>query len=98
GCCHGIQCPPAWFTVEDARGIARWPSVPIEILFNFVYLGSVMILRRRRLLTGQHFHLYLIAYGAFRFIHEFLRAEPRVFGPLTGYHFAALAVLGLGIA
>ena len=49
------------------------------------------------LLAGQHFHLYLIAYGLFRFVHEFWRATPRVLGPFTGYQFAALAVAGLGI-
>jgi phosphatidylglycerol:prolipoprotein diacylglycerol transferase len=41
--------------------------------------------------------LYLIAYGLFRFAHEFVRAEPRIMGPLSGYQFAALAVLGLGV-
>src|SRR5947209_4700509 len=87
GCCYGIECSPAWFTVKDARGIARWPAVPVEMLFNVLFLCSVLVLRRRRLLPGQHFHLYLIAYGAFRFVHEFLRDEPRVLGQMTGYHF-----------
>ncbi len=52
--------------------------------------------RRRTFLRGQHFHLYLIGYGLFRFAHEFLRATPRVGSVLTGYHFAAAAVAGLG--
>jgi phosphatidylglycerol---prolipoprotein diacylglyceryl transferase len=47
-------------------------------------------------LTGQHFHLYLIAYGIFRFAHEFARATPRVFGVFSGYQIAALAVATLG--
>ena len=47
-------------------------------------------------LQGQHFHLYLIAYGAFRFAHEFLRATPRVALGLTGYQVAALACVALG--
>jgi phosphatidylglycerol:prolipoprotein diacylglycerol transferase len=98
GCCAGIPCAPAWFTVTDSAGIARWPSVAVEILFNLIFLGTVGLLRERRSLPGQHFHLYLIAYGAFRFVHEFLRSEPRVIGPITGYHLAALVVLGLGVA
>jgi phosphatidylglycerol---prolipoprotein diacylglyceryl transferase len=40
----------------------------------------------------------LIAYGAFRFFHEFLRATPRVAGPISGYQFAAVAVFILGVA
>jgi phosphatidylglycerol:prolipoprotein diacylglycerol transferase len=42
-------------------------------------------------LPGQHFHLYLIAYGLFRFAHEFLRATPKAFGGLSGYQLIALA-------
>jgi phosphatidylglycerol:prolipoprotein diacylglycerol transferase len=48
-------------------------------------------------LRGQHFHLYLIGYGLFRFGHEFLRATPPVAGSITGYQIAALAVVGLGV-
>ncbi len=46
--------------------------------------------------AGQHFHLYLIAYGLFRFAHEFFRETPRILGPITGYQLAALAIVGLG--
>jgi phosphatidylglycerol:prolipoprotein diacylglycerol transferase len=68
----------------------------VELIFNFLALLSILLLRRRNLFRGQHFHLYLIAYGAFRFFHEFLRDEPRILGPLSGYQFAALAVAILG--
>jgi phosphatidylglycerol---prolipoprotein diacylglyceryl transferase len=97
GCCAGIECAPSWFTVNDAQGIARWPSAPAELVFNVAFLGAVLWLRRRNLLTGQHFHLYLIAYGAFRFAHEFFRAEPRLFWVFTGYHIAAMLVLTFGV-
>jgi hypothetical protein len=53
--------------------------------------------RLRGSLTGQHFHLYLIGYGLFRFGHEFLRATPRLGFGITGYQVAALAVVGLGV-
>jgi phosphatidylglycerol---prolipoprotein diacylglyceryl transferase len=97
GCCLGKRCAPAWWTIRDAHGISRWPAVPVEIAFNLLALGVFFLLRRRRLLLGQHFHLYLIAYGLFRFAHEFLRATPRVAGEISGYQFAAIAVAGLGI-
>jgi phosphatidylglycerol:prolipoprotein diacylglycerol transferase len=97
GCCVGRKCYPAWYTIRDSHGMARWPSVPVEIGFNiaaiFVFLG----LRRWRLFPGQHFHLYLIGYGLFRFFHEFLRATPRLTGNYSGYQIAALAVAALGI-
>jgi phosphatidylglycerol:prolipoprotein diacylglycerol transferase len=97
GCCQGIPCSPAWYSVKDATGVNRWPSVPMETAFNLCAVAVFLWLRRARLLPGQHFHLYLIGYGLFRFGHEFLRAEPRIVGPLSGYQFAALAVLALGL-
>ena len=40
--------------------------MPVEIGFNLAaILVFLIVLRRRRLLPGQHFHLYLIAYGLF---------------------------------
>lgn len=96
GCCLGSECAPHWWTMRDAHGVARWPAVPAEIAFNFIALATALTLRQRGVLPGQHFHLYLIGYGLFRFAHEFLRATPRVGFVLSGYHFAALAVAALG--
>lgn len=96
GCCLGVACDPYWFALRDGTGRTRWPAVPVEIAFNVVMLGVCLALRRAGLLRGQRFHLYLIAYGLFRFGHEFVRDEPRLVGPITGYHVAALAVAGFG--
>ncbi len=116
GCCLGKVCAPAWWTLRDAQGVARWPAVPAEIGFNLLALGVFLALRRSSTrkardpqtpepnvspkwpLAGQHFHLYLIAYGVFRFAHEFLRDTPRVGAALSGYQLAAVAVAALGIA
>jgi phosphatidylglycerol---prolipoprotein diacylglyceryl transferase len=97
GCCLGVVCRPAWYTINDAAGTARWPSVPLEILFNAAAIVAFFILRGRRQLEGQHFHLYLMAYGGFRFLHEFARETPRVAGGISGYQIAALAVFALGL-
>ena len=97
GCCLGSACEPAWFTVRDAKGLERWPAVPVEILFNVVMLISFVALRRRGCLVRQHFHVYLIAYGVFRFAHEFFRDTPRVVAGLSGYQFITLALVGFGI-
>jgi phosphatidylglycerol:prolipoprotein diacylglycerol transferase len=97
GCCLGRRCAPAWWTINDARGVARWPAVPVEIAFNVAAILVFIGLRRRHLLAGQHFHIYLMAYGAFRFAHEFLRATPRIGGEISGYQIAALACVALGV-
>jgi phosphatidylglycerol---prolipoprotein diacylglyceryl transferase len=97
GCCQGVACRPAWYTMRDLTGQERWPAVPVEIAFNLLALAAIPVLRKKRVMPGQHFHLYLMAYGVFRFLHEFLREEPRVVMGLTGYQIASLAVLALGL-
>jgi phosphatidylglycerol:prolipoprotein diacylglycerol transferase len=84
--------------MNDTNGDARWPAALVELLFNALMLGLILWLHRRKALRGQLFHLYLIAYGLFRFFHEFLRDTPRILGPFSGYQLVAAAVTGLGIA
>lgn len=98
GCCLGRVCRASWFTMNDAAGVARWPAAEVELLFNAFALVAILLLRWRRILPGQHFHLYLIAYGLFRFAHEFLRDTPRIVGLISGYQIAALGIAVLGTA
>ena len=74
----------------------RWPAAEVELLFNAFAFVAILLLRWRRVLPGQHFHLYLIAYGLFRFAHEFLRDTPQIVGPISGYQIAALGIAVLG--
>ena len=97
GCCLGERCAPAWWTLRDAQGVARWPAVPLELAFNIAAIVIFLLLRRRGKMRGQHFHLYLIAYGAFRFAHEWMRATPKIAGVISGYQLAALACVALGV-
>ena len=97
GCCLGQVCEPAWFTMNDATGVTRWPAALVELLFNAAMLGVILFLRRKESWPGQHFHIYLMAYGCFRFAHEFLRATPQILGPISGYQIAALGVAALGL-
>jgi phosphatidylglycerol:prolipoprotein diacylglycerol transferase len=96
GCCLGKTCEASWFTIRDVHGIPRWPASQVEFVFNALALIAILVLRRQKILPGQHFHLYLIAYGTFRFLHEFLRDTPQVFMGLSGYQFIALATIALG--
>jgi phosphatidylglycerol---prolipoprotein diacylglyceryl transferase len=97
GCCLGNVCRPAWYALRDVSGTPRWPAVPVELAFNVAALIAFAVLRHRRVLPGQHFHLYLMGYGLFRFAHEFVRATPRVAGPLSGYAIAALFTFAFGL-
>ena len=97
GCCLGRPMEPAWYTLADRAGISRWPAVPVELSFNLALAGFALICWRRRLFTGQLFHLYLVCYGVFRFAHEFNRDTPRMAWGLSGYHLLALAITLLGL-
>ncbi|MEY4385415.1 MAG: hypothetical protein RLY20_698 [Verrucomicrobiota bacterium] len=96
GCCLGRACDASWFTVNDASGVARWPAAQVELGFNAAILGVALLLRWKKFLPGQHFHIYLMAYGTFRFVHEFWRETPQILGPISGYQIAALAMVVLG--
>jgi phosphatidylglycerol:prolipoprotein diacylglycerol transferase len=97
GCCLGQVCEhDHWWTLADTEGHPRWPAVPVEIAFNLAAIAAFAVLRRTGRLPGQHFHLYLIAYGLFRFGHELWRDTPRIVGPFSGYAFLALALAALG--
>jgi phosphatidylglycerol:prolipoprotein diacylglycerol transferase len=96
GCCLGRACEPSWFTMNDQAGVARWPAALVELMFNAVMFGVALLLRSRKILVGQHFHIYLMTYGAFRFAHEFLRDTPQIAGPFSGYQIASLGIVALG--
>jgi len=99
GCCLGNECPAAWYSIQDSAGVDRWPAVPAEILFNVAFLLIVLVqLRPNQILPGQHFHIYLVAYGVFRLGHEMVRATPKVIGPMSGYQIASIAMVVLGVA
>jgi len=96
GCCLGRECDAGWYTLNDLHGVPRWPASQVEFFFNGVMLVMILLLYWRKIAAGQLFHIYLIAYGVFRFFHEFLRDTPPVLGPISGYQVAALAVAILG--
>lgn len=96
GCCLGKVCPLSWYTILDVHAQARWPAAPVELLFNLICIGAFWSLRRRKLLCGQHFHLYMISYGLFRFLHEFMREVPTGAYGLSGYQYQAAILFIVG--
>jgi phosphatidylglycerol:prolipoprotein diacylglycerol transferase len=86
GCCPGIAC-----------SFGKWLAVPVEIGFQVSALVALLVMRSRHFQSGQHFHLYLIAYGLFRFGHEFLRDTPKPLAGLSGYQVLASATAAAAI-
>lgn len=95
-CCLGQPSPLSWYSLIDSQGISRWPAVPVEIIFNLTIAAFFFLLRRRHLLNGQHFHLYMICYGSFRFLHEGMRLSPKFGNAINGYQLLCLILVLTG--
>jgi len=78
-------------------GLGGWPAPQVEMGFNILFALIAAVLRRR-VFSGQWFHIYLVAYGLFRFAHEFLRATPKLPAGMSGYQFWALLLVFIGLA
>ena len=92
GCCYGLPTDVAW-GVDFGDGVGRHPTQLYETAFHLACAGLLAVLRRDALLPGQLFKLYLLLYFVYRFASEFLRPEIRVWGGLTGYQWAAVALV-----
>jgi phosphatidylglycerol:prolipoprotein diacylglycerol transferase len=97
GCCGGLPCG-AWYGVAGADGITRYPTQAFEIIFQLVVGLLFVLLIKRGLLFGRLFSLYLVAYGLFRFLTEFVRDTPKSFGVLSGYQLLSVLMIALGAA
>jgi phosphatidylglycerol:prolipoprotein diacylglycerol transferase len=78
-----------------ALGVPMHPSFLYEIGFHLVMLIVLLRLRHRSLPAGELFKIYLFAYGAFRFLVEFVRDNPPLAGPLSGSQMFLLVTLPL---
>jgi phosphatidylglycerol:prolipoprotein diacylglycerol transferase len=103
GCCLGQPIEHVWYALDDAHGTPRWPAALIELAFNaliglalYAWSSRPADPARSNRLRGQLFHVYMIAYGVFRFAHEPLRDTPRVWHGASLYQLLALALALLG--
>ena len=97
GCCRGVATDGP-LAIHYSDGVARHPAQAYEIIFHITAGLAAIVLIRKQRFRGNVFSLYLISYGVFRFLTEFVRETPRLFGPLSSYQWLSLfmAVLGTG--
>jgi len=102
GCCYGVETTlpwGVWFRVKTAEGFVYQKCHPTQIYESLFHLTMAVVLwqlMQRGLLPGQRLKLYLIAYGVYRFLTEYIRPEPSWWLGLTFYQWAA-AALALGM-
>jgi phosphatidylglycerol---prolipoprotein diacylglyceryl transferase len=96
GCCRGLPFD-GWPSITYADGIPRHPAALYEAVFQAAMGVLLMTLVRRRVLPGRLFALYLVAYGAFRFLSEFLRETPRVLAGYSVYQAFCVVMIAAGL-
>ena len=96
GCCQGKPTAMRLLAVRDAADVARWPSPQVELVFQLVMFGLVLLLRGHPRFQGRLFFFYLLTYGVFRFLHEFIRDTPGMLAGMSGYQMISLAMAALG--
>jgi prolipoprotein diacylglyceryltransferase len=97
GCCRGLPYN-GWGSMSGADGIPRYPTQLIEIIFQLAIGIFFIIAVKRKWLFGRLFSFYLIAYGVFRFLTEFIRDTPKSFGGYSGYQLLSVVMVILGSA
>lgn len=90
GCCPGAVVP--W---SDS---IRWPTREAEILFHLVlaiWLGRRVLQKKK---PGTVYPLYMMWYGGFRFLVEFLREQQALCGPFHIAHIWSIVSFVVGAA
>jgi phosphatidylglycerol:prolipoprotein diacylglycerol transferase len=92
GCCYGTPTELPWGR-DFGDGLLRHPTQAYESLFHLSMAFVLWLLLREEILRGHHLQIYLIAYGIYRFLTEYIRPEPISLGGLTFYQWASLGLI-----
>lgn len=93
GCCYGKATTLPW-GVNFGDGVMRHPTQIYEALFMlamFIWLQRVK--DRPDVKPGQLFNRLMVAYFSYRFLVEFIKAEPAVFFHLTVFQYISVGVI-----
>ena len=101
GCCFGVPTTLPWgisFPQKNGAWVRCHPTQIYESLFHFAMACVLLELMRQGALKRQRLKLYLICYGVYRFLTEFIRPEEEWLLGLTAYQWGALGlVIGLSL-
>lgn len=96
GCCRGIPWDgPLAITYAD--GIPRHPAPLYEMVFNIAIGFVLLAMCRRQILFGRLFALYLVGYGVFRFLIEFVRETAKPYDGLSAYQLLCVVMVIVGV-
>ena len=93
GCCYGAPTNLPWGVVfPSVDSLPRHPTQLYEAAFHLCSAAFLWQLQQRGVFRGQLIKLYILAYLGYRFATEFIRPEARLWGGLTAYQWACLAL------
>ena len=94
---YGTLTPLPW-GVDLGDGVARHPVQVYESLSMLLFLGAYLegLARRRNWAIKYGFYAMAIAYGAQRFLWEFLKPYPTIAGPFNIFHLISLGLVIYG--
>ena len=92
GCCYGCASTLPW-SVDFGDHVLRHPTQIYEAMFHAAMAVLLFVFLRSGLFRGQLIKVYFISYFVYRFFTEYLRPEPQLWLGLTGYQWAALALI-----
>ena len=105
GCCYGKVCHAPFalvFTNPHSAAplnVPLWPTEPVSAAANFLIALVLYLLYRKRKVHGEVFGFYLILYGIFRFLIEFVRATPKdILGTFSNNQVISIIMVAAGIA
>ena len=105
GCCYGKECHAPFalvFTNPHSAAplnVPLWPTEPVSAAANFLIALVLYLLYRKRKVPGEVFGFYLILYGTFRFLIEFVRATPKeILGTFSNNQIISIIMVAAGIA
>lgn len=92
GCCYGSPTDLPWGR-DFGDGLIRHPTQAYESLFHLGMAFVLALLLREGWLRSHHLQIYLISYGVYRFLTEYIRPEPIAAGGLTFYQWVSLTLI-----
>lgn len=96
GCCQGILYDGP-FAVVDNEGVSRHPAPIYELVFHIIMAYFLWRFYRSQKFKGQLFALFIVFYGFFRFVSEFVRDTEKAFFGYSAYQWFAIALIMVGI-
>ncbi|ABW18604.1 prolipoprotein diacylglyceryl transferase [Alkaliphilus oremlandii] len=89
----GIPMAKSWFWGVNVGGELLHPAQIYEAILNYILFLVLWNKRKNIKYDGQIFFIYIVGFSINRFIVEFFRTNPMIFGPISIAHVFSLGII-----